>query len=152
MVKAIIFSTFPYKYITRSYIVPYRVKKGETLSSIARKFDTTQDELISLNQLASNKILAGQELKVAVQKTAVASSAVPAAASGTEQPTSINEPVSHKVAAGESLFSISKLYNISIDELKAHNNLSTNKLQQGQTLQIPGNASSVTTITVTKAK
>ena len=130
----------------------YKVKKGETLSSIARKFDTTQDELISLNQLASNKILAGQELKVAVQKTAVASSAVPAAASGTEQPASINEPVSHKVAAGESLFSISKLYNISIDELKAHNNLSTNKLQQGQTLQIPGNASSVTTITVTKAK
>ena len=96
--------------------------------------------------------MAGQELKVAVQKTAVASSAVPAAASGTEQPASINEPVSHKVAAGESLFSISKLYNISIDELKAHNNLSTNKLQQGQTLQIPGNASSVTTITVTKAK
>jgi LysM repeat protein len=130
----------------------YKVKKGETLSSIARKFDTTQDELISLNQLANNKILAGQELKVAVQKTAVASSAVPAAASGTEQPASINEPVSHKVAAGESLFSISKLYNISIDELKAHNNLSTNKLQQGQTLQIPGNASSVTTITVTKAK
>ncbi|MEA4850565.1 MAG: LysM peptidoglycan-binding domain-containing protein [Paludibacter sp.] len=130
----------------------YKVTKGETLSSIARKFDTTQDELISLNQLASNKILAGQELKVAVQKTAVASSAVPAAASGTEQPASINEPVSHKVAAGESLFSISKLYNISIDELKAHNNLSTNKLQQGQTLQIPGNASSVTTITVTKAK
>jgi len=130
----------------------YKVTKGETLSSIARKFDTTQDELISLNQLASNKILAGQELKVAVQKTAVASSAVPAAASGTKQPASINEPVSHKVAAGESLFSISKLYNISIDELKAHNNLSTNKLQQGQTLQIPGNASSVTTITVTKAK
>lgn len=129
----------------------YKVTKGETLSSIARKFDTTQDELISLNQLASNKILAGQELKVAVQKTAVASSAVPAAASGTEQPASINEPVSHKVAAGESLFSISKLYNISIDELKAHNNLSTNKLQPGQTLQIPGSVSA-TTISAIKAK
>ncbi len=129
----------------------YKVKKGETLSSIARKFDTTQDELISLNQLANNKILAGQELKVAEQKTAVASAPVSADASVALQPTSINEPVNHEVTAGESLFSISKLYNISIDELKAHNNLSTNKLQKGQTLQIPGNAS-VTTIAATKAK
>ena len=129
----------------------YKVKKGETLSSIARKFDTTQDELISLNQLANNKILAGQELKVAAQKTAVASAPVSVDASVASQPTSINEPVNHKVAAGESLFSISKLYNISIDELKAQNNLSTNKLQQGQTLQIPGNAS-VTTIAAIKAK
>lgn len=131
----------------------YKVKKGETLSSIARKFDTTQDELISLNQLTNNKILAGQELKVAVQKTIVAS-IVPSVenVSTTSQPTSSKEVVSHKVTAGESLFSISKLYNISIDELKAHNNLSTNKLQQGQTLQIPGNASSVPTITATKAK
>jgi len=130
----------------------YKVKKGETLSSIARKFDTTQDELISLNQLTNNKILAGQELKVAEQKTAVASAPVSVDASVASQPTSINEPVNHKVTTGESLFSISKLYNISIDELKAHNNLSTNKLQQGQTLQIPGNASSVPTITATKAK
>ena len=130
----------------------YKVKKGETLSSIARKFDTTQDELISLNQLANNKILAGQELKVAEQKTAVASTPVSVDASVASQPTSINEHVNHKVTAGESLFSISKLYNISIDELKAHNNLSTNKLQKGQTLQIPGNASSVPTITATKAK
>lgn len=129
----------------------YKVKKGETLSSIARKFDTTQDELISLNQLTNNKILAGQELKVAEQKTAVASAPVSVDALVASQPTSINEPVNHKVAAGESLFSISKSYNISIDELKAQNNLSTNKLQQGQTLQIPVNAS-VTTITATKAK
>jgi len=129
----------------------YKVKKGETLSLIARKFDTTQDELISLNQLTNNKILAGQELKVAEQKTAVASALVSVDASVASQPTSINEPVNHEVTAGESLFSISKLYNISIDELKAHNNLSTNKLQQGQTLQIPGNAS-VTTIAATKAK
>jgi len=81
----------------------------------------------------------------------VASAPVSVDASVASQPTSINEPVNHKVAAGESLFSISKLYNISIDELKAQNNLSTNKLQQGQTLQIPGNAS-VTTIAATKAK
>lgn len=141
----------PKPVLAKKEATTYKVKRGETLSSIARKFDTTQDELISLNQLANNKILAGQELKVAAQKTAVASAPVSVDASVASQPTSINEPVNHKVAAGESLFSISKLYNISIDELKAQNNLSTNKLQQGQTLQIPGNAS-VTTIAATKAK
>ena len=130
----------------------YKVKKGETLSSIARKFDTTQDELISLNQLADHKILAGQELKVAVQKTIVASVPSSENTSTSSQLSSAKELVNHKVAAGESLFSISKLYNISIDELKAKNNLSTNKLQQGQTLQIPENASAAPTNTATKAK
>lgn len=128
----------------------YKVKKGETLSSIARKFDTTQDELISLNQLANNKILAGQDLKVVAQKTPTSTPAS-GDASVASRPAVVNEPVSHKVAAGESLYSISKLYNISIDELKAHNNLSTNKLQLGQTLLIHGNAS-VTTISAIKAK
>lgn len=130
----------------------YKVKKGETLSSIARKFDTTQDELISLNQLANNKILAGQDLKVVAQKTTPASTPASGKASVASQPAAVvNEPVSHKVAAGESLYSISKLYKISIDELKTQNNLSTNKLQPGQTLQIPGSVSA-TTISAIKAK
>jgi len=49
--------------------------------------------------------------------------------------------ITHKVSSGESLFSISKMYNISIDELKSFNNLSSNNIQRGQTLQIPEGSS-----------
>ena len=141
----------PKPVLAKKEATTYKVKRGETLSSIARKFDTTQDELISLNQLANNKILAGQDLKVVAQKTTPVSTPASGEASVGSQSVAVNEPISHKVAAGESLYSISKLYKISIDELKTQNNLSTNKLQPGQTLQIPGSVSA-TTISAIKAK
>ena len=42
----------------------YRVKRGDTLSSIARLFDTTVASLRSWNRLRSNAIKAGQRLTV----------------------------------------------------------------------------------------
>lgn len=43
----------------------YRVRSGDTLSSIARRFDTTVRALVRLNDIDNpNKIRAGQELKV----------------------------------------------------------------------------------------
>jgi LysM repeat protein len=42
----------------------YRIVRGDTLSGIAQKFDTTVSKLKQLNQLSSDKILSGQTLKV----------------------------------------------------------------------------------------
>lgn len=46
----------------------------------------------------------------------------------------------HKVAAGESLYSISKKYNITVDELKRLNDLSNNSIAAGQMLKIENSA------------
>jgi LysM repeat protein len=45
--------------------IVYRVKRGDTLSSIARLFDTTIARIKSLNRLPSNAVVAGTRLKIA---------------------------------------------------------------------------------------
>jgi membrane-bound lytic murein transglycosylase D len=47
--------------------IVYRVKRGDTLSSIARLFDTTIARIKSLNRLRSNAVVAGTQLKIARQ-------------------------------------------------------------------------------------
>jgi membrane-bound lytic murein transglycosylase D len=44
--------------------IVYRVKRGDTLSSIARAFDTTVDNIKSWNKLQGNRIAAGARLKI----------------------------------------------------------------------------------------
>ena len=80
----------PKPVLAKKEATTYKVKRGETLSSIARKFDTTQDELISLNQLANNKIFAGQDLKVVAQKTTLVSTPASGEASVGSQSVAVN--------------------------------------------------------------
>ena len=105
----------------------HTVKSGETLFSIAKANNTTVAELKKLNDLSNGKIRLGQELKLSqaeVAPTTIAANKVEAT------------PVSYKVQKGETLSSISKKYNITEEELKASNNLKSNTLRSGQSLQI----------------
>jgi len=109
--------------------ISYKVKKGETLSSISKKYNVTEDELKASNNLKSNALRLGQNLQIA--QTAVS----------TSNSKSIKEEIaatsiSYKVKKGETLSSISKKYNVTEDELKASNNLKSNALRLGQNLQI----------------
>ena len=128
--------------VTENTVKPltHKVEKGETIGSIAVKYNLSQKELIELNELKSKKIIAGQTLKVGMESQIEPELAVNVAK---EQPNATkviqsveNGSSTHKVAAGESLYSISKKYNITIDELKDVNNLTSNNIQPGQTLKI----------------
>jgi len=107
----------------------HSVKKGETLFSISKIYNISIDELKNINKIIKGKIHPGQKLKIS-------------------QPVSLQENVAlakveeapklstHKVISGESLYSISKEYNISIDELKKLNNISNGKLHAGQEIKL----------------
>lgn len=97
----------------------YTVIKGDSLYSIAKKYNITVDELKKLNNLSSNLLSIGQILKVPDVQI--------------KEPISIN----YKVVSGDSLYSIAKKYNTSVDELKRINNLSSNLLNVGQILKMP---------------
>lgn len=118
----------------------HKVEKGETLGSIACKYNISQKELIELNGLKNKKILAGQTLKVGMEnqsKTELAENEIKDRPKATNEIQSAeNASTKHKVTAGESLYSISKKYNISIDELKDFNGLTSNSIKPGQTLKI----------------
>jgi LysM repeat protein len=98
------------------------VKQGETLFSIAQQYDIEVAQVREWNNLRGNELSIGQTLLVSAP--------------------SPDSAITHTIQRQETLFSISKQYNVSIAEIKSWNNLSSNNLQVGQELTIyPSEAS-----------
>ena len=112
----------------------YTVKKGDSLYSIANKYNTTVDELKRINNLTSNTLSIGQVLKLPSDK-----------ASNVEKE---ENTISYTVQKGDSLYSIARKYDTTIDRIKDLNNLTTNLLSIGQVLLIPTDTNLETTYTV----
>lgn len=96
----------------------YVVKSGDSLWSIAQKYNTTVNELKSLNNLTSNDLTVGQVLKVPTGTTS-------------------NEANTYTVKSGDSLWSIANKYGTTVANLRSLNNLTSDNLQVGQVLRVP---------------
>ena len=114
----------------------YIVKKGDSLYSIANKYNTTVEELKRINNLKSNILSIGQVLKLPSDK-----------ANNVEKE---ENTISYTVQKGDSLYSIARKYDTTIDRIKDLNNLTTNLLSIGQVLLIPTDTNLETTYTVKK--
>lgn len=110
----------------------YTVKSGDTLYSIAKKFNVTVNELKSINNLSNNTINLNQVLKIPNGSTP-------------QVPTESN---TYTVKSGDTLYAIAKKYNTSVDAIKKLNNMTSNSLSINQVLKIP--VSSVKTYKVVK--
>lgn len=110
----------------------YRILKGDTLGAIARKFHTSVDALMRLNGLQSRTLIReGQVLRIPVSGLA------PAAASITPPPgVKPGDTVTYVVKAGDTLFTLSKMFNTTVQKIKADNNLASDELTVGQKLVI----------------
>ena len=96
----------------------YIVKKGDTLYSISKKLNISIDTLKALNKLNTNEIYVGQQLILSNDKNT-------------------EEYDVYTVKKGDSLWSISQKYNISVKELIELNNLNNLTLQINQKLKVP---------------
>lgn len=141
------------KFIPAEY---HRVKSGETLSSIAHKYGISITDLKRKNHLKGSTIQPRQHLKVkneetimllAPAKALVSNSVTTIKDSKTKQEFAKSDsttlvtnakqtPSTHIVKKGETLFSISRLYNVSIDELKMINQLHNGNIQPNQKLNL----------------
>ncbi len=101
------------------YPISYVVQRGDTLSSIARRYGTTVQALITVNNLRSTTIYVGQRLTIAV-------------AGDPNQPT-----LYHTVQRGDTLTNIGRRYNVSVAALRAANGLTGSTIYIGQQLLIP---------------
>lgn len=133
----------------------YVVKAGDTLSELASAHGTTVDSIRQANALRGDKIMVGQKLKIPGGNVADAPApkAQPevnlemAPMSTLPEPVAIQAPPpvsadstnfrTHDVAEGEDLYSVSLMWDVSIDELKRVNGLTDTTLAPGQVLQIP---------------
>lgn len=101
----------------------YTVKKGDSLYSIARKYNTTVSAIQNLNYLTSNNLTIGQVLRIPEMYTP-------------EDQMFLPNYVNYTVKKGDTLYSIARLYNIDVNTLSKDNGLTSNNLTIGQTLRI----------------
>ena len=105
----------------------HKVTEKETLFSISRQYNVTIDELKQWNSLPDNSLSVGQELLIKATNTIPGMPQV--------QPVEMKSAQTvHTVAQKETLFSISRQYGATIDQLKTWNNLTSEELSIGQVL------------------
>ena len=113
----------------------YIVEKGDTLYSIATKFSTTVKAIKTLNNLTTNTLLPGQHIYIPT------SSEMPTEPTTPEVPTQPFEPdipyLTYTVQRGDSLWKISRKYEVPVNDIISFNNLSSVNLQIGDELKIP---------------
>jgi membrane-bound lytic murein transglycosylase D len=110
----------------------HTVSSGQTYYSISRMYNLEINELLALNNLTLKDILeVGQKLLVNKSSASVA----------TQNVATPNEAGSrytyHRVSSGETLFSISKKYGVSMSEIQRANSMSDTNVKLGENLKIP---------------
>lgn len=111
----------------------YVVAPGDSLWAIARQYGVTVDQLKQVNNLVSDLLSVGMELKIPTKST------IP--------PTSEMEVV-YTVKPGDSLYRIALANNVTVDQLKKYNNLTSDILSVGQKIRIPSATQTVYVVKV----
>lgn len=131
-----VFFSLLYSQEARKYIT-HIVKEGETIKSIAKKYECKTKEIKNLNpdadedNLLINTTLVVPNPKLAKNKTQEK------VTNNHNQSKIENNVVIHTVEIGNTIFSIAKKYNITMQSLREANKLSNDNLIAGQKLRIP---------------
>jgi membrane-bound lytic murein transglycosylase D len=138
----------PEKVIDPSDMQLYKVQKGDNLGAIAEKYNVEIADIKKWNGLKSNAVALGRTLKIksdvdpakiskdpkAIQ--AIEKKSEEAIASVDDKEKSSTQSQEYIVTAGENLGSIAKKFGMTIAELKALNNLTSNNIGLGKTLVV----------------
>ena len=117
ILSVVLLSLLPAEILTAQQTPEYHtVQSGETLFSISREYNITVGDLRRWNDLDTDNLATGQRLRIA--------------------PPRAQNQISHKVEPGETLFAISRRYQVTIAEIQQWNNLRDNTLETGRELTI----------------
>jgi len=112
----------------------HRVRAGENLGRIARKYRMSVSYLKRLNGLNSNRVISGQTLRVAAKSyhpKPVKS------ARGLASGSSKAKKIRYRVRPGDNLTAIARRFGTSVEELKRMNSMKRNHVLAGQTIRVP---------------
>jgi LysM repeat protein/ABC-type branched-subunit amino acid transport system substrate-binding protein len=109
----------------RSYAM-HTVEKGQTLFSLAKYYGASVDEVIAQNPDCAAGLKVGQVLKIEISVKAVPPT-----------PISSDNPGKYVVKSGDTVYSISRMYGISADELRKLNHGLPAGLINGDTIVVP---------------
>lgn len=118
----------------------YKVKSGETIGHIAELYKVPVSSIKKWNKLSSNNILAGATLKIfsdaGVNDIGVERTTRTKKNEKVLNSTLRKKQLLHTVKKGDSLYTISKQYNVSVEDLRSLNKIKGSKLAAGQKLRV----------------
>jgi len=121
----------------------HSVRRGESLATIARRYKVSQAELRQANDLSvSARVKAGQSLMIPQHQAAglptatarVASRSTASVASAA--PVRTSSPLTYRVQRGDTLFSIARRFDTTVDSIKQLNRLRTSSISVGDRLTV----------------
>lgn len=134
------------RYYSGSSTQQYRIRRGETLSSIARKYGTTVSNLRQSNHLARSSVNAGTYLKVPASNHA---SVITQITKSTRAKISSGQV--YVVKKGDTFYNVSKRFAVSRNNIASWNNISPNSnLRLGQKLAIKGSGQQLASASPTR--
>jgi len=136
--------SFTYKRSSTSF-VKHRVKSGETVASIAKRYKVPSEVIYDNNRInRSKKLSRGQVIRIPVSRSEVASSKKKTSTSKTDtaQSSSATSAKTYKVKRGDSLAGIAKKHNTTVAKIKELNHLKKNSVKAGHVLKLPVEQSS----------
>lgn len=123
--------------------IVHRVAAKETMFSIARHYNVSVDDIKAWNNLKDGNLSVGQEILIRQKPLETPTVVTPAVAATSAK--------THTVAAKETLYSIARLYGMSVAQLKEWNSLTADEVKIGQVLAVaapaPGAVSATPTVT-----
>lgn len=152
---------------TKTVSTKHVVKQGETLYSISKRYGLTVDELRKINVMSPTESIKVNQLLTVGNSAITTKEEVVAKTPAIKKPI-VTEPIgeeefvkplppvketsaaakgqTHTVAAGETLFSISKKYGVTVGQIQGWNNLNNNNISLGQKLVVSSLRSSSSTL------
>jgi membrane-bound lytic murein transglycosylase D len=114
----------------------HTVRRGETLATIARRYKITQTDLRSANELSRTaKVKINQSLRIPERAASGIPSTTASRAVTTPTPR-VAGPVTYRVQRGDTLISIARRFDTSVDAIKKLNQLRTDRIAIGDRLQV----------------
>ena len=123
--------------------VSYKVKSGDTLTGVARRYNIGLSDLAAANGLKTNSnLILGRTITIPASGSVTnRSSTNRGSASGTQNAATgkkLGNTENYRVRSGDGLIALARRFNVSVQDLAATNNLAANaQLQRGQTIKVP---------------
>ncbi len=104
----------------KGYFVMHRIKSGETLSQVAKRYNVPKSSIMAENMIGTEEEIGSRRnVKIPINKPYLKSS-----------------PPLHTARSGETLASVAAMYNMTIDQIKTINPFASNMLKEGQEIKV----------------
>ncbi len=116
--------------------IHYRIRRGDTLSSIARHFGVTTRQIQAWNEMSGSRIIAGQTLRLRGRTSSTARSG---------RSTGSGQLVHYRIRRGDTLQLIADRFDVTVYQIRRWNGLKGSRIVAGKTLRLyvrTGNAGS----------